>query len=180
MKLNVGDTIPPVSVTTIHEEDLALPDADAAFVHLQFRRFAGCPVCNYHLHNLGKRAAEIRDAGIREVVVFHASREEMLKHQAQLPFDCISDPGKELYKKFGVETSVFSLLHPAVLWAGLRGALMTGKFFNKHENGIFGLPADFLIGPDGKVLAAHYGSNAYDNWDADRLLYLAGTQKDAP
>ena len=180
MKLKVGDTIPPLSVTTIHEVALAIPDTNAAYVHLQFRRFAGCPVCNFHLHSLSKRATEIREAGIREIAVFHASRDEMLRYQAKLPFDCVPDPGKELYRKFGVETSIFSLLHPTVLWVGLRGILATGKFYYKPENGIFGLPADFLISPNGKVLAAHYGSNAYDNWDADQLLYLVGTQKDAP
>jgi peroxiredoxin len=178
MKLKIGDTIPPISVTTIQDEALDLPDSNADWVHLQFRRFAGCPVCNFHLRNLSKRATEIREAGIREVIVFHASRNEMLKYQAQLPFDCVSDPGKELYRKFGVEASIFSLLHPVVLWTGIRGVLAMGKFYNKPENGIFGLPADFLISRDGKVLSAHYGSNAYDNWDADQILNLVESHKD--
>ncbi len=132
MKLKVGDTIPPISVTTIHEVALAIPDTNSAYIHLQFRRFAGCPVCNFHLQSLSKRATEIRVAGIREIAVFHASRDEMLQYHAQLPFDCVPDPGKELFRKFGVETSIFSLLHPAVLWVGLRGVLATGKFYYKN------------------------------------------------
>jgi hypothetical protein len=77
------------------------------------------------------------------------------------------------YRQFGVETSFFAPLHPAVFWSGLRGVLTTGKFYKKAENGILGLPADFLIGPQGQVLASNYGVHAYDNWDADELLRLA-------
>lgn len=41
------------------------------------------------------------------------------------------------------------------------------------EGGRFGLPADFLIDCDGKVLAAKYGKHAYDQWSVDELLLLA-------
>jgi peroxiredoxin len=174
MKLAAGDTAPAVSITSIQGAPVRVPDPAARWVHLQFRRFAGCPVCNFHLHTLAKRHADIARAGIREVVVFHSSREEMLQYQDRLPFDCVADPGKQLYRRFGVETSWWAPLHPSVLWAGFRGILATGKFYEKAENGVFGLPADFLIGPDGGIAAAHYGAHAYDNWDADELLRLAG------
>jgi hypothetical protein len=39
--------------------------------------------------------------------------------------------------------------------------------------GRFGLPADFLIAPDGTVLACKYGVHAYDQWSGDDLLTLA-------
>lgn len=173
MKFHPGSTIPAISVNTIHGKEIAIPNPLARYVHLQFRRFAGCPVCNFHLHSLNKRRAEIEAAGIHEVVFFHSSRDEMLKYQAQLPFDCVADPGKKYYRQFAVETSVFAPLHPAVFWSGLRGILATGKFYKKAENGIQGLPADFLIDPQGNVIASHYGVHAYDNWDADELLRLA-------
>lgn len=173
MKLNPGQEIPAISVNSIHGKAVAVPDDSARYVYLQFRRFAGCPVCNFHLHSLSKRRADIAAAGIHVVAVFHSSREEMLKYQAQLPFDCVADPSKVLYRQFGVEASLRALLHPAVLSAGIRGILVTGKFYKKAENGILGLPADFLIGPTGEVLASHYGAHAFDNWDADELLRLA-------
>jgi peroxiredoxin len=173
LKIKAGTTIPATSLTSIHGKPVPLPDSSTRYVHLQFRRFAGCPVCNFHLHNISKRLVDIETAGIREVVVFHSSREEMLQYQARLPFDCLADPSKALYRQFGVGVSLFALLHPAVLWGGFRGLLTTGKFYKKAENGIFGLPADFLIARSGKVLAAQYGKHAYDNWDADALLNLA-------
>ena len=173
MKLEVGMAVPAISMDSIHGKPVRIPDPSARYVHLQFRRFAGCPVCNFHLHSLNKRFADIQAAGIHEVAVFHSSRAEMLEYQAHLPFDCIADPSKTLYRQFGVEASLLAPFHPAVLWAGFRGVLATGKLYKKAENGILGLPADFLIGSSGEILAAHYGRHAYDNWDADALLRLA-------
>ncbi len=179
MKFKAGAVVPAIALDSIHGRPVRIPDPSVRYVHLQFRRFAGCPVCNLHLHSLGKRFADIQAAGILEVAVFHSSREEMLHYQAQLPFDCIADPSKALYRQFGVETSISALLHPAVLWAGFRGILTTGKFYKKAENGIFGLPADFLMARGGEVLAAHYGTHAYDNWHADVLLGLVNQFENA-
>jgi hypothetical protein len=33
-----------------------------------------------------------------------------------------------------------------------------------------GLPADFLIAPDGRITALKYGRHAYDQWTIDELL----------
>jgi hypothetical protein len=45
---------------------------------------------------------------------------------------------------------------------------------NPH-GGRSGLPADFLVAPDGTVVAHKYGSHAYDQWSVDELLKLAAT-----
>jgi len=165
--------VPSITATTIHGRPVRVPDPAARLVHLQFRRFAGCPVCNFHLRTLSLRSAEIAAQGIHEVVFFHSGREEMLRYQAELPFDCVADPTKAFYRRFGVETSLLAPLHPAVLWAGMRNVLATHRFYTRAENGILGLPADFLVGADGGLLACHYGTHAADNWDADTLLRLA-------
>jgi hypothetical protein len=36
--------------------------------------------------------------------------------------------------------------------------------------GLLGLPADFLIAPDGRIAALKYGQHAYDQWTVDELL----------
>jgi len=41
-----------------------------------------------------------------------------------------------------------------------------------------GLPADFLIGTDGWVLALKYGTDAYDQWSVDELVAIV--RKHAP
>ena len=37
-----------------------------------------------------------------------------------------------------------------------------------------GLPADFRVNNEGRVLACKYGEHAYDQWSVDELLSLAG------
>lgn len=173
MKLSPGDTAPSFREATLHGAPVGVPDLQGRHLHLQFRRFAGCPVCNFHLLTLSRRHAEITQAGIHQVVFFHSSRDEMLKHQAQLPFDCVADPAKKYFRLYGVETSLRALLHPRVFWSGLRWILASGRFYRRAENGILGLPADFLIDPQGRVAASKYGTHADDHWDADDLLRLA-------
>ncbi len=170
MKLAPGDCAPALTLHTIHNQALNIPSPHARYTHLQFRRFAGCPVCNFHLLTMGKRHAEIAAAGVHQIVFFHSSQQEMLKYQAQLPFDCVADIRKQYFRAFGVETSRWALFNPRILWSGFRWILASRRFYNKAENGILGLPADFLLDAQGRVLACKYGQNADDQWDAAELL----------
>jgi peroxiredoxin len=180
-KLEVGTVLGLHHLETISGEHVRVP-RETDFVHLQFRRFAGCPVCNLHLHSYARRHSEIVDAGVREVVVFHSSREALLEHAADLPFSVIADPRKELYAEFGVESSVWALLDPRAWMPIIRGVTRSalriltrrGRLPSLNPaGGRLGLPADFLIANDGRVLAVKYGSHAYDQWSVDELLALA-------
>ena len=173
-EVNVGNLLKHRELVTIHGEPVQVPEPER-LVHLQFRRYAGCPICNMHLRSITLRHEEILAAGIREVVVFHSSAETMLEFQGELPFAVIADPDKKLYVEFGVESSPKSVLNPRAPLAGfrarsvvhsVRGAMGIGE---KH----LGLPADLLIAPDGLVLAAKYGKYASDQWSVDELLDLA-------
>jgi len=161
---------------TLSGDSLALPGGGPELIHLQFRRFAGCPICNTHLRGFMKRADDITSAGIREVVFFHSSAEELHKHQTDLPFPVIPDPAKTHYRAFGVESSLTAMLHPKALWAALQ-SVVRGKLGVNMENGPLGLPADFLLSSTGKVLAVKYGAHAYDQWEVDELLALAAKAK---
>jgi peroxiredoxin len=171
--LDVGNRVDARTLTTIDGTDVAVPSPDAT-VHLQFRRFAGCPICNLHMREVAGRHQEISDAGVVEVVVFHSAADELRRYQAELPFAVVADPDRKLYKEFGVESSVRSILHPRAWraaargfrWRGLGGALAP------RENHL-GQPADFLIGADGTVRARKYGTHADDQWSVDEILELA-------
>lgn len=172
MKVKVSEKIAPFSLETITGESQTVPDPSRKFTHLQFRRFAGCPICNFHLHTFSKRADDLEAAGIKEVIMFHSSVEEMRKYQDNLPFATVADPKKKFYKQFGVETSWLALLHPKAMWAAAKGALL-GKMGLKMENGPLGLPADILLDRLGTVVAVKYGSHAYDQWEVSELLEKA-------
>lgn len=171
-KVRSGETIPAMKLMNIHDAEVAIPSG-AKRVHLQFRRFAGCPICNLHLQSFIQRNAEIEAAGVHEVVIFHSPKESLLPFQGKFPFDVVGDPEKKLYAQFGVGSSLFSLLDVRAWPAIVNGNTATEKPTGAPEGGPLGLPADFLIAADGKVLASHYGRHAYDQWSVDELLKLA-------
>jgi peroxiredoxin len=173
---NPGDLIPTTTLQTLRGDPIGLPAASARLTHLQFRRFAGCPICNLHLRSVATRHDELVAAGMVEIAVFHSNAETMRPFQGDLPFAVIADPEKKLYRSFGVEEGLKSVADPRA-WGGLlRGMVasnpsgpMTG------EGGHLGLPADFLIDPAGRIVACKYGVHADDQWSVDELLDLART-----
>lgn len=178
-RIAAGENLTYRELTSIHGNPVPLPDADRQ-VHLQFRRYSGCPVCNLHLRSIARRHDEVQAAGIREVVVFHSSVATMLEFQGLLPFAAVADPQKKLYAEFGVGSmSPTAALKPrSWLAAGralaqapsLRGASGRGE---EH----MGLPADFLIGSDGRVLVVKHGRYVDDQWSVDELLGLARSRQ---
>ncbi|MDT0318385.1 peroxiredoxin-like family protein [Streptomyces millisiae] len=176
-----GDHVARRDLLTVQGEAVTVPAGDR-LVHLQFRRFAGCPVCNLHLRSVTRRHAEIEAAGVREVVVFHSPADELLPHAVDLPFAVVADPTRRLYVEFGVESARRALLDPRAWWPIAR-SLATGVWAvlrgrerlpaRRQPNGRLGLPADLLIAGDGRVLAVRYGEHAYDQWSVDELLELA-------
>jgi peroxiredoxin len=174
-RVEVGALITPQQLTTISGDRLRVPDRDT-LIHLQFRRYAGCPFCNLHLRSIVQRHDEIVAAGVREVVVFHSTVTELLAYQSDLPLAVVADPNKKLYKEFGVEASARALLMPGAwgpglqaVWRALRRRAL--RIPDLH-GGALGLPADFLIARDGRVVARKYGAHAYDQWPVDELLGL--------
>jgi hypothetical protein len=124
-----ASSVSPRTWLSIRAERVAIPDPQR-LVHLQFRRFAGCPICD-----------------------------------------------------LGVEAAPRALLHPRAwlsiiraiavsVWSIVRGKAKPPALH--QAAGRFGLPADFLIASDGRVLACHYGEHAYDQWSVDELLAQCG------
>ena len=179
-KLHTDTVVARRELATIHGQAVSIPQPDR-LVHLQFRRFAGCPVCNLHLRSFVHRHDEIVSMGIHEVVIFHSTIDELLHYERDLPFAVIADPDKRLCADFGVEGSPRALLDPRA-WLPIVRAVLHSVQQTIHEGrpvppvmphgGSLGLPADFLMASDGRVLALKYGRHADDQWSVDELLAL--------
>lgn len=169
-KLRVGNILSAKEFETVTGGRVTIPDPNG-FIHLQFRRFVDCPICNTHIGELKKRADEIKAAGIREVIFFHSSANAIRSYQKDVPFTLVADPKKVFYREFGVESSI-RFMSLRALGAGIRG-MVHGHFGLRPAGGPLGLPADFLIAPSGHIHAVKYGKHAYDQWSVDELLALA-------
>lgn len=84
-KLRIGAVITRRGLMTTRPQQIRLPDP-ASLVHLQFRRYAGCPFCNLHLRSVAQRHQQLVAAGIREVVVFQSPPADLLAQQGDVPF----------------------------------------------------------------------------------------------
>lgn len=180
-KISAGQRFRSRRLKGLDGKAVHIPD-DTALVHLQLRRFAGCPICNLHLRAFSAQIGDIADAGVTEAVVFHSSEEDLRAYQPELPFAVIADPTRKLYQEFGVEAAPRSLLNLAVwpvflrtsigaIWRALWGGSPLPPLTT--NGGKFGLPADFLIAPDARVVAAKYGRHASDQWTVDEVLQMA-------
>lgn len=160
-------------------EQIEIPDA-GRLLHLQFRRFVGCAFCNVHLRSFEVRHDEIVAAGIREVVVFRSTAEQLQRYHGDVPYDVVLDPKGRLYDEFGVGSGLRAVLDPRASLMALPNVARSlfparlgmpapgGRF-----DGLFGFPADFLIATNGRVAACKYGAHAEDGWSVDELLSLA-------
>jgi peroxiredoxin len=184
-QLSVGDAFPTRrlrSMTTLSGSAAAMPDP-GQFVHVQMRRFAGCPICNLHLRSVTSRIGEITAAGINEVVVFHSAVEELRRYESELPFTVVADPRKDLYRALGVESSARAIFNPR-FWPRFPAVLaQVARTLRRTHHGAplaptgghLGLPADFLVDSRGRVVAVKYGAHASDQWSVDELLEHAAT-----
>jgi peroxiredoxin len=170
VKLKPGDIVPATTLESVNGEPIEVPDSNR-LIHLQFRRFVDCPICNTHIAALRKRAHEIEAAGIKEVIVFHSSAESIRSYQKDIRFFLVGDPEKALYKEFGVKTSL-GFMSLKALGAAMRG-MARGHLGLRPSGGPLGLPGDFLIAPSGQIKAVKYGTHAYDQWSVDELIALA-------
>jgi len=106
-------------------------------------------------------------AGIREVVVFHAPDEELRPHVADLPFAVIADPAPSACTPSSGLSRPSARCWDLRAWPAIAGGILNSLWgivrhrrpipaLNPH-GGRFGLPADFLIGSHGRILAVKYG-----------------------
>jgi peroxiredoxin len=177
-KLATGDLIPSCKFMDAEGHDIQIPDP-TRLVHLQFRRFAGCLFCNIHLRSFETRHDEIAAAEIREVVVFR-STSERAQHHCGSPYTVILDPTGELYRAFGVEFGTSAVFGPHTILIALKNfvpGLLQRRIglppSGQRTEALLGIPADFLVGTDGRLVACEYGNHANDGWSVDELLARA-------
>lgn len=168
----VGDRVAPFTLTTLAHGTIQVPAARNT--HLQFRRFAGCPVCNLHLRGFARGHDRLAAAGVQTVAFFHSSAELMGPYQGALPFPAVPDPERRWYRHFGVERSAAAVLHPRVVASALRGLFVAPSNPFAGGGDQTGLPADVLLDAAGVIVAVHYGAHADDQWSLDDVLALAG------
>lgn len=142
---------------------------------LAFLRNAACALCNLRVHMLSERYADYRRAGLGVVAVFESAAEAMRQYvgQQDAPFPLIADPEARLYALYGVESSEAKIAATMAMPATqqqIAAAAAQGFQLTKEAGSNFRrMPADFFIGPDGRVLEAHYINYVWDHKEKENV-----------
>jgi peroxiredoxin len=168
MRLEPRQAAPTFSAQTVQGDTVTLEQFAGKPLVVKFHRYAACPMCNLHLHDFARRFAELHERGLEAVAFFHSPVEEIRAHagRRRYPFALAADPQLRIYRKYGVETSWARLLLSALLpnfYADRFRAMRHGFWGGMPPLQIAKMPADFLVGPDGRIIHAHYGRTIGDH-----------------
>jgi peroxiredoxin len=175
MKLSPGMPAPAFRAVDLYNSAVDLADYQGKSLLLSFFRNAACAMCNLRVHALIERHAEYRRAGLNILAVFESPSEAMRQYvgKQHAPFPLIADPDARLYALYGVENSEEKIAATMVMpsmHAMVETAAAQGFHLTKEEGSNFlRLPADFLIGPDGIILEAHYADFVWDHLPFARI-----------
>ena len=167
MKAAPGSFAMPFSTVDVHGHPVSLENFRGRPVLLMFFRYASCPMCNLRLHDFAKEYPRLHARGLSAVAFFHSSARAIRRNAGRRnhPFPLVPDPDQKIYRAFGVRTS----------WGGLLKSMALPSFYRDWirsiRHGFWGgadiqmatMPADFLVGPDGRLLLVHYGRDIGDH-----------------
>lgn len=172
MKLSSQVEAPIFSRKDIFGREINLENYRDKKLLIAFFRHAGCPFCNLRVHALTKVHQELKEKGL-EMIFFFESKENVLLrsifHKEVSPIPLISDPTKELYDKYGLESSAFksAMSHigtfvQTAFKAKKQGVPMHGMADGESINTI---PAEFLVDKNLIIKKVHYSSSLTDRLD---------------
>ena len=132
-------------------------------IFLSFFRDVSCLFSDSRLHELSAKYKQWAELGIDVVVVFSSSNKDIKQFISKhsVPFRVIGDPELKLYEQYRVEHSSVGLIK-ALFFNVMRivSGFMNGARVDVGSVTGRLMPADFLIGPTGKILDLWYGRYA--------------------
>lgn len=172
--LQVGTEAPTFERQAVTGQNIKLEDFQDQKVLLAFFRYAGCPVCNFRMHELINEYEQLQERGIQIVAVFESSNETLQSYlqDTPVPFPVIADPALELYAAYQVNKSFGKMINTLFKKQPKKDmktgkALFDGKSY-KRDGAQTRIPADFLI-EKGVIIEAHYGKYVGDHLPMHRL-----------
>ena len=199
MPLAPGTVAPNFVLTGFDGKELTLESLKGKKVYLCLFRVAACPLCNLQVSKIKKAASELSKNGLEIVCVFESTMAEMKSYsgtQASSDFAIYVDERKHaVYKDYqrkrgcaGTLIGYASCWHMCVdckMWSaipymfkGCPPAVCNPMLYTPR--GVMGMPADFLIDEQGKIVDVHYGHVIGDHMSMDKVEAFAGVAGGTP
>lgn len=180
MKIEKDVIAPVFNVKDVFGRVINLEDYKDKKVLLAFFRHAGCPFCNLRVHALMKVQEELKAHNL-EMIFFFESKERVLLrstfHKEISPVPLISDPEKEWYDAYGLETSGYksAMGHLQHFVQTTFKAKMQGLPVHSMADGesIKTMPAEFLLDKGLVVKELHYCQRLTDRMALEQIMDFA-------
>ncbi len=175
MRLAVGQMAPAFATHDLYGKPVALQNYRGVNVLLSFYRFAVCPICNVRMHQLAQQAEAYHRRGLYFIACIESSAENahFYLDRTNYPFPLIPELGGSLYQEYGVESSMLGVMKGILTrQESYREAArlnLGGRDVRRFDGKLGRMPADFLIGPDGRIRLAYYGQDHGDFLNLEEL-----------
>jgi peroxiredoxin Q/BCP len=183
MKLKEKQFAPDFTTTDIFGNTFQLSELRGKKIVLGFYRNVACPFCNRRVHQLMLNSVKLKNSDTALVFLFESSNEKLKKsafHKGVAPWPLIGDPQQEVYKKYGVGSSIMKMMRTLVsadVMGGMKNAKENGYPDEKDNDASMAMiPADFFINENFVIERAHYGKHMDDHVPLDDLLSFAGVR----
>jgi len=169
-RLLVGQQAPDFAVTDVSGKKVTLHGQKDGYTLLAFLRYAGCPWCNLAIHRLALESKMLSQSGCNIIVFVQSTRDNVVeniseRHAVKPLFPIIADPGKEVYRAYGVTHSLHAVVRaindiPAWVHAVKDHGFVQGKL----DGDLFLAQALFLVSRKTRmVVQALYDKSLYDH-----------------
>ena len=179
-KLELNVSAPHFTQQDVFERGIDLSTYQGKKVMIAFFRHAGCPFCNLRVHALLKIHEELKAKGLEMIFFFESKKDIILRstfHQEISPIPLISDPEKQWYNAYGLETSglksavsIATSFVSQSIQAKLKG--LPNHFMADGES-IKTMPAEFLLDENLIIRELHYSQRLTDRMDLDLIHAFA-------
>ena len=119
-----------------------------------------------------RRFAEFQAEGGAVIAISFESRQRIfqLARQTKLPFPVLSDPERDVYRAYGLQSAgLWQVLAPGTFWAYVK-LLARGRRYHFRRGDFRQLGGDFVIDAEGIIRFEHRGAAPHDRPAVDRLL----------
>ena len=111
MGLKVGEKLENIKLPNIDGNSFELESLKGRKALVSFHRFATCPFCNLHIHQLVKNYDSFSD-DFTIVAIFDSPLSHLQKHAEShhAPFAILADEHNLYYQRFNIERSVLKTI----------------------------------------------------------------------
>lgn len=174
-KLKVREKAPNFEAVDTNGEIIKLSSYKGQKVFIAFFRYAGCPVCNFRIHELIENYDNISSKGYKIIAIYESNNDTLREYikETPIPFTVIGNHNLRLYKEYRVEKSFWKMLGSAFKKQPKEAMKKGNKQFSKkykRDGHLNRIPADFLIDEKGLLTTVHYGKNIGDHLPLSEIL----------